>query len=40
MQHSAPWSLQVLDVAHHYGYRHVVTPRQLARAIPAAVPFQ
>lgn len=35
-----PAAPQVLDVALHYGFRHVVTPSQLARAMPAAVPFQ
>ncbi|KAL4440223.1 hypothetical protein ABPG75_003224 [Micractinium tetrahymenae] len=30
---------QVWEVAHHYGLRQVVTPRQLVRHMPAAVPF-
>jgi ribonucleotide monophosphatase NagD (HAD superfamily) len=31
---------QVREVARHYGLRHVVTTEQLARAMPAAVPFK
>lgn len=34
-----PWA-QVREVARHYGLKHVVTTRQLAAAMPAAVPFQ
>lgn len=30
---------QVREVAHHYGFRQVVTPQQLVRHMPAAVPF-
>ncbi|KAI3431576.1 hypothetical protein D9Q98_004626 [Chlorella vulgaris] len=30
---------QVQDVMHRYGFRHVLNLRQLARAMPAAVPF-
>lgn len=31
---------QVREVAHQYGFKKVVTTKQLARAMPAAVPFQ
>jgi ribonucleotide monophosphatase NagD (HAD superfamily) len=31
---------QVREVARHYGLRRVVTPEQLARAMPAVVPFK
>ncbi|PSC67257.1 HAD-superfamily subfamily IIA hydrolase [Micractinium conductrix] len=30
---------QVREVAFHYGFKQVVTPKQLVRAMPAAVPF-
>lgn len=31
---------QVREVARHYGFRRVITPQQLVRAMPAAVPFR
>ena len=30
---------QVPEVAHHYGFKHVLTPADVARAFPSAAPF-
>ena len=30
---------QVPEVAHHYGFKHILTPADVARALPSAAPF-